>query len=55
MNLAIAFYDHKTGKNANEAISQLCQSLAPIQTRLFLERQTTQELITQINAWRSEM
>jgi hypothetical protein len=49
--LAIALY----GKSANEAITQLCQSLAPIQTRLFTGGQTTQELITQINAWLSEM
>ena len=49
--LAIALY----GKNANEAIKQLCQSLAPIQTRLFTGGQTTQKLITKINAWLSEM
>ena len=48
---AIALY----GKSANEAINQLCQNLAPIQTRLFTGGQTTEELITQINAWRSEM
>ena len=49
--LAIALY----GKNANEAINQLCQSLTPIQIRLFTGGQTTEELITQINAWLSEM
>jgi energy-coupling factor transporter ATP-binding protein EcfA2 len=49
--LAIALY----GKSANEAIAQLCQNLSPIQTRLFTGRQTAQELITQINAWLSEM
>ena len=54
-SLAIALYGHKTGKSANEAIAQLCQSLAPIQTRLFTGGQTTQELITKINAWLSEM
>ena len=50
-NLAIALY----GKSANEAINQLCQSLTPIQIRPFTGGQTTQELITQINAWLSEM
>jgi hypothetical protein len=49
--LAIALY----GKSANKAIAQLCQSLAPIQIRPFIGGQTTQELITQINAWLSEM
>ena len=49
--LAIALY----GRSANEAINQLCQNLAPIQTRLFTGGQTTQELITNINAWLSEM
>ena len=49
--LAIALY----GKSANEAINQLCQNLAPIQIRPFTGGQTTQELISQINAWRSEM
>ena len=49
--LAIALY----GKSANEAIHQLCQSLTPIQTRLFTGGQTTQELINQIKAWLSEM
>ena len=49
--LAIALY----GNSANEAIAQLCQSLAPIQTRLFTGGQTTEEFITQINAWLSEM
>jgi energy-coupling factor transporter ATP-binding protein EcfA2 len=49
--LAIALY----GKSANEAIHQLCQNLVPIQTRLFTGGQTTQELITKINAWLSEM
>jgi len=49
--IAIALY----GKSANEAIEQLCQSLAPIQTRLFTGGQSTQELITKINAWLSEM
>ena len=49
--LAIALY----GKSANEAIAQLCQNLAPIHIRLFTGGQTTQELITQINAWLSEM
>lgn len=49
--LAIALY----GKNANEAIDQLCQNLAPIQTRLFIGEKTTQQLITKINAWLSEM
>ena len=49
--LAIALY----GKSANEAITQLCQTLSPIQTRPFTAEQTTQELITQINAWLSEM
>jgi hypothetical protein len=49
--LAIALY----GKSANEAIAQLCQSLSPIQTRLFTGGQTTQELINKINAWLSEM
>ncbi len=48
---AIALY----GKSANEAIHQLCQSLAPIQIRLFTGEQTTQELIIQINAWLLEM
>ncbi|WP_176453335.1 hypothetical protein [Pseudanabaena sp. SR411] len=50
-DIAIALY----GKSANEAITQLCQKLAPIQTRLFIGGQSTQELITQINAWLSEM
>ena len=50
-SLAIALY----GKSANEAIAQLCQNLAPIQMRLFTGGQTTQELITKINAWLSEM
>ncbi|WP_126385173.1 NACHT domain-containing protein [Pseudanabaena sp. ABRG5-3] len=49
--LAIALY----GRSANEAIAQLCQSLAPIQIRPFIGGQTTQELITQINAWLTEM
>ena len=50
--LAIALY----GKSANEAINQLCQSLTDsIQIRLFTGEKNTQELITQINAWRSEM
>ena len=49
--LAIALY----GKSANEAIGQLCQSLAPIQIRPFTGGQTTQELINQIKAWLSEM
>jgi len=49
--IAIALYSN----SANEAIEQLCQSLAPIQTRLFTGGQTTQELITKINAWLSEM
>jgi len=43
------------GKSANEAIAQLCQNLAPIQIRLLTGRQTTEELITQINAWLTEM
>ena len=50
--LAIALY----GKNANEAIYQLCQSLTDsIQIRPFPEEQTAQKLITKINAWLSEM
>ncbi len=50
--LAIALY----GKSANEAINQLCQSLTDsILIRPFTGEQTTQELITQINAWLSEM
>jgi len=50
--LAIALY----GKSANEAIDQLCQNLTElIQIRLFTGGQTTEELITQINAWLSEM
>jgi len=49
--LAIALY----GKNANEAIAQLCQSLAPIPISPFTGGQTTQELIAKINAWLSEM
>lgn len=49
--LAIALY----GKSANKAINQLCQNLAPIHIRLFTGGQTIQELITQINAWLSEM
>jgi hypothetical protein len=49
--LAIALY----GNSANEAIAQLCQQLAPIQTHLFTGGQTTQELITKINAWLFEM
>jgi hypothetical protein len=50
--LAIALY----GKNANEAIAQLCQSLIEsIPIRPFTGGQTTQELITKINAWLSEM
>ncbi len=53
--LAITFYGNKTSKSANEAINQLCQSLAPIQTRLFTGGHTHQELITKIDAWLSEM
>jgi hypothetical protein len=50
--LAIALY----GKNANEAIAQLCQSLTEsIPIRPFTGEKSTQELITQINAWLSEM
>jgi len=49
--LAIALY----GKSANEAINQLCQNLASIHIYLFTGGQTTQELITNINAWLSEM
>ena len=49
--LAIALY----GKSANEAIGQLCQNLSPIQTRLFTGGQTTQELMSKIKAWLSEM
>ena len=51
-NLAIALY----GNRANEAIYQLCQSLTDsIQICPFPEEQTTQKLITKINAWLSEM
>jgi hypothetical protein len=50
--LAIALY----GKSANEAIGQLCQNLTDsIPIRIFPEGQTTRKLISQINAWRSEM
>ena len=49
--IAIALYSN----SANEAIEQLCQNLAPIQTRLFTGEQTTQELIIKINAWLLEM
>ena len=50
--LAIALY----GKSANEAIDQLCQNLTEsIPIRLFTGEKSTQELITQINAWLSEM
>ena len=50
--LAIALY----GKSANEAINQLCQSLTEsIPIRPYPEGQTTQKLITQINAWLLEM
>ena len=50
--LAIALY----GKSANEAIHQLCQSLTEsIPIRPFTGEKSTQELVTQINAWLSEM
>jgi len=49
--LAIALYSD----SENNEIEQLCQNLAPIQTRLFTGGQTTQELITKINAWLLEM
>jgi hypothetical protein len=49
--LAIALY----GKSANEAIHQLCKSLAPIQIHPFTGGQTTQELINRINAWLLEI
>ncbi|TYQ26439.1 NACHT domain-containing protein [Pseudanabaena sp. UWO311] len=50
--LAIALY----GKNANEAIAQLCQNLTDsIPMRSFTGGQTTEELISQINAWLLEM
>lgn len=50
--LAIALY----GKSANEAIAQLCQSLTEsIPIRPFTGEKSTQKLITEINAWLSEM
>jgi hypothetical protein len=45
--LAIALY----GKNANEAINQLCQNLAPIHTRLFTGEQTSEQLTNEVKAW----
>jgi GTPase SAR1 family protein len=45
--IAIALY----GKSANEAINQLCQSLSPIQTRLFTGGQTSEQLINEVKAW----
>jgi transcriptional regulator with XRE-family HTH domain len=50
--LAIALY----GKSTNEAIDQLCQNLAEsVPIRPFTGEKSTQELVTQINAWLSEM
>jgi hypothetical protein len=50
--LAIALY----GKSANKAIDQLCESLTEsIPIRPFTGEKSTQELVTQINAWLSEM
>jgi hypothetical protein len=45
--LASALYGNRT----NEAISQLCQSLSPIQTRLFTGGQTSEQLINEVKAW----
>ena len=45
--LAIALY----GKSANEAIAQLCQSLAPIHIHLFTGEQTSEQLINEVKAW----
>jgi hypothetical protein len=50
-NIAIPLYSNKN----NQAITQLCQTLTLIQTRPFTAEQTTQELITKIKAWLSEM
>ena len=44
---AIALY----GKNANEAINQLCQNLSPIHTRLFTGGQTSEQLTNEVKAW----
>ncbi len=46
--LAIALY----GKSANEAIHQLCQSLAlSIQIRLFTGEKTSEQLTNEVKAW----
>jgi hypothetical protein len=50
-NIAIALYY----REEDPTIGKLCHDLDPIQTRLFTGEQTTQELITKINAWLLEM
>ena len=47
LKLAIALY----GNSANEAIAQLCQSLAPIHIHLFTGEQTSEQLINEVKAW----
>jgi len=50
-NIAIALYC----REENPTIGKLCHDLNPIQINLFTGGQTTQELITKINAWLLEM
>ena len=50
-DIAIALYC----REENPIIEKLCHDLDPIKIILFTGEQTTQELITKINAWLLEM
>ena len=50
-DIAIALYCCEE----NPTIGKLCHDLDPIQINLFTREQTSQELITKINAWLLEM